>query len=427
MVEFGSVSLTGRNRNLSVLIHINNFLSSCLSPEDVLQAAASKVMEHFGFMSARMYLMDESRGILKLMASRGLDTTGLEEIRISEGFTGKAARTRSFIAQRVSDLEDRERAALLRAKGLRFVVCVPLIHMDRVLGVMNLGADRSLQLSEARIDLLVAVGNAVAVAVSHSRLCEELARNVEALGEKNETIEFFTYTASHDIKSPLVGIYGLAKLLARQYGNVLDERGKSYCDQILKAAEQVVALVDGINTYVKSKEALPLLEVVRIQEVIESIRDEFAEALSRRRIRWKQPETLPAIVADKMGMQRIFRNLVENALKYGGEALSEIAIGHGEDSALHSFSVSDDGVGIQTEGQEKLFKPFYRHKTSEGTEGTGLGLSIVKEIAERHGGKAWLDPAAPRGATFCFSVSKALKPQETSGLGQQNVKEPKPH
>jgi K+-sensing histidine kinase KdpD len=297
-------------------------MSSCLSPKEALEAAAAKVMEHFSFKAARMYLMDKNGRSLSLVASQGVDTTGLEHVKISEGFTGKAARTRSFIAQNVSDLEEQKRAAMLLSKGFKVVVCVPLIYMDKVLGVMNLGADRNLRLSKAKIDLLVAVGNAIAVAVNHSRLCDELARNVKELEEKNETIEFFTYTASHDIKSPLVGIYGLAKLLARQYANVLDERGKSYCGQILKASEQVVALVEGINTYVKSKEALPHLEKVRVKEIVESVRNEFADTLSRRRIRWSQPETLQEVVADRLGMQRIFRNLVENALKYGGEVLS---------------------------------------------------------------------------------------------------------
>lgn len=411
-VGFSNEKLKERNKNLSVLININNFMSTCLSPKEVLGAATSKVIEHFGFKAARMYLMDKNGSSLSLVASHGVDTTGLEHVRITEGFTGKAARTRSFIAQHVSDLEDKARSAMLLGKGFKVVVCVPLIHMDKVLGVMNLGVDRYIRLSKAKIDLLVAVGNAIAVAVNHSRLCEELERNVKELKEKNETIEFFTYTASHDIKSPLVGIHGLARLLGKQYKDILDERGKSYCDQIQKTSEQVVALVDGINTYVKSKEALLCLEKVKTKEIAESIRLEFAEHMDRRRIRWMQDDALPEMVADKIGIQRIFRNLVENALKYGGESLTEIRIGYEEDPAFHFFLVADDGVSIKSEA-EKLFEPFYRHKTSEGTEGTGLGLAIVKEVAVRHGGRAWIEQGTTKGTTFRFSVSKDLENQKT--------------
>jgi signal transduction histidine kinase len=224
--------------------------------------------------------------------------------------------------------------------------------------------------------------------------------------EKNETIEFFAYTLAHDIKSPLVGIYGLTKLLGRQYRDMIDERGKNYCDQILKASEHVVALVESMNAYVKSKEALLRLERIRCQEILEMVRSEFADTFGRRRIKWSQPVTLPEIHADKTGIQRVFQNLVENALKYGGDGLTEIVIAHEESPSFHIFSVADDGVGIKGEGADKLFKPFNRYKTSEGTEGTGLGLAIVKEIAERHGGRAWLKQEAPKGATFCFSISK---------------------
>lgn len=411
-VGFGSEKLRERNKNLSILININNFMSSCLSPKEVLESALSKIMEHFGFKAGRMYLMDKRGEALTLAAAMGLDTTGLEHVRITEGFTGKAARTRSFIAQHVSDLEDRDRAALLLSKGLEVVVCVPLIHMDRVCGVMNLGADRSIRLNKAKIDLLVTIGNAIAVAVSHSRLCEDLDRNIQELKEKNATIEFFAYTLAHDIKSPLVGIYGLTKLLGRQYRDMIDERGKNYCDQILKASEHVVALVESLNVYVKSKEALLRLEKISAQEILEMVRSEFADTFGQRRIKWSQPVTLPEIHADKTGIQRVFRNLVENALKYGGDGLTEIVIAHEEDPSFHIFSVADDGVGIKGEGADKLFKPFHRYKTSEGTEGTGLGLAIVKEIAERHGGRAWLKQEAPKGATFCFSVAKDLENQE---------------
>jgi signal transduction histidine kinase len=406
-VGFSNAKLKERNKNLSLLINFNDFISACMTPKEVLEAAVSRVIEHFDFKAGRMYLMDKSGESLSLAASEGVDTMGLEHVGIMEGFTGKAARTRSFIAQHVSELEDRQRAAILLSKGFKVVVCVPLIHGDKVLGVMNLGADRIIRLSKARIDLLVAVGNAIAVALEHSRLCEELEMNVRELKEKNETIEFFTYTASHDIRSPLVGIYGLARLLGRQYGERLDERGKSYCNQILKTSEQVLTLVEGINTYVKSKEALLHLENVRIGEIVESVRLEFAEALNRRHIRWLVDDPLPEIMADKLGMERIFRNLVENALKYGGENLSEIRIGYERSPAVHILYVADDGVGIKSEA-EKLFRPFYRHKTSAGTEGTGLGLAIVKEIAVRHKGEAWIDQGTIKGATFRFSISKDL-------------------
>jgi signal transduction histidine kinase len=98
--------------------------------------------------------------------------------------------------------------------------------------------------------------------------------------------------------------------------------------------------------------------------------------------------------------------VAENALKYRGEDLSEIRIGYGEDETCHILTLRDNGVGIEEEDEEHLFELFQRHEKSRGTEGSGLGLAIVKAIAERHGGKVWLQSGEGKGANFCFSIPK---------------------
>jgi len=200
-------------------------------------------------------------------------------------------------------------------------------------------------------------------------------------------IKFFSYSVSHDLKSPAIGVYGFAKRLKEKYKEVLDERGSAYCDQILKTAEQMVVLLEEINAYIASKEAPINLENVNMKEITEEIKNEFSDRLRKRRIRWLEPDILPEITADRLDLMRVFRNFVDNALKYGGDNLHEVKIGYKEDTAFHVFFFSDDGVGIKGEDKEELFKLFQRSKTSKGKAGSGLGLAIVKEIAERHQGE----------------------------------------
>ncbi len=100
---------------------------------------------------------------------------------------------------------------------------------------------------------------------------------------------------------------------------------------------------------------------------------------------------------------------MDNALKYGGDNLSEIRIGYREDEDFHILSVGDDGVGIKKDQYDKIFQVYQREKTSKGTAGTGLGLAIVKDVAERHGGKVWAEPGAEKGTTFHFAISKKLQ------------------
>ena len=99
---------------------------------------------------------------------------------------------------------------------------------------------------------------------------------------------------------------------------------------------------------------------------------------------------------------------VDNALKYGGESLSEISVGYQGNDDSHIFSVSDNGAGIRGGDYEGLFAAFRRDDTSKAVEGAGLGLAIVSEIAERHKGRVWAEPGKDQGAIFFISVSKDL-------------------
>lgn len=230
----------------------------------------------------------------------------------------------------------------------------------------------------------------------------------EALERSSERIKMFAYSVSHDLKSPAVGIYGLTRLLQKHYSDVLDERGKNYCDQILKAAEQIAVLVGNINIYISTKEIPPSIEGVKLAELLQMVRDEFSAQMDVREIGWWQPESLPEIRVDRLSLLRVLRNLVDNALKHGGDDLSEIRIAYEGSDEFHTLSVSNDGVGINREDCEKIFGAFQRHETSMAVEGTGLGLAIVKEIAEQHGGKVWVEAGPKDGPAFYISISRRL-------------------
>jgi light-regulated signal transduction histidine kinase (bacteriophytochrome) len=226
--------------------------------------------------------------------------------------------------------------------------------------------------------------------------------------DSSEKLKLFAYSVAHDLKSPAIGIYGLAKRLSKNYKSVLDERGRACCDQILRTAEHIAALVDKVNVFMATKEARLSIEPINIAEIIRMLKDEFSAQLSIRRIDWLEPETRVEIMADRLAMLRAFRNFVDNSLKYGGEKLSTIWTGYEGSEDFHIFSFSDNGKGLKEADSERIFGAFQRDETSKGVEGAGLGLAIVKEIAEQHGGKVWVEPRTKRGITFYISISKKL-------------------
>lgn len=394
--------LKKRNKELSLLLELSNFLSASVPLQAILDGALSQILEHFHLDAGRVYLLHSSGEFLTLAACKGMNPKGLERIKVSEGFSGLAVRTRSFVAQFVSELEDRQRSDFLSHDGFLIVVCVPLVVRDKIIGVMNLATRKMIKLNQDEIDLLIATGNQLAIAANHAKIFDDLEK-------KEQMIERFTYSATHDLKSPAIGACGLARLLEKQYGNFLDERGKKYCDQIVKATGQIVTLVEDIKSYVSSSESAPDFAEVSVKEIVEVIHNEFAQAMGERHIKWIEPGTVDTIRADRVLILRALQNLVDNAIKYGGEDLSEIKIGYHDDKDSCIFSVSDNGVGIVKEQCERLFQAFQRGKTSKETEGTGLGLAIVKEVAGRHHGRAWAEAGPEQGTTFYLSISKNLE------------------
>jgi len=151
------------------------------------------------------------------------------------------------------------------------------------------------------------------------------------------------------------------------------------------------------------------IERLALKEIFQVIREEFSPQLSIQEISWSEPDYIPEIEADRLCIIRALRNLVDNALKYGGEALREINIGYKKSRESHILSITDNGIGLKQEGdREDIFTPFIRKKTSKGVQGSGMGLAIVREIAEKHGGDVWLEPGQERGVTFYISIPNHL-------------------
>lgn len=236
----------------------------------------------------------------------------------------------------------------------------------------------------------------------------EMKKTEEALRENSEKLKVFAYSVSHDLKTPAIAIYGLARRLHTLFKNSRSSKGLLYIEQIQQASGQIVALIDKINAYIAAKENAPAIERVNLQGVIRLIREEFALQLQKRRISWSEPDNVPDIKADKISLIRVLRNFVDNAIKYGGDRLSRIVIDYQNGGDHHILCVADDGVGLPKEDPQKIFGMFKRNSGHPEVEGAGLGLAIVKEIAEQHKGSVWVEPGLLCGATFCMSISKHL-------------------
>jgi len=252
-------------------------------------------------------------------------------------------------------------------------------------------------------------------------LLDEIKKRQEAEYEIkifSEKIKLFAYSVAHDLKNPAISVHGLAKFLNEKLGNNLDDRAKKICKQIQRASEDIVSLVNQINVFISAKETPLDIENISLKEIFIEINDEFVSEFNNRSIQLSVSDNVPdSLVADRISIIRIFRNIIENSLKYGGEELGRITIDYRATDDLHILTVTDDGKGIKEKDSDSIFKWFKRRTDSRGTQGAGMGLAIIREIISLHGGEIWHEPAKPTGVTFCFSIYRHLLP--TAGFQKE--------
>ena len=219
----------------------------------------------------------------------------------------------------------------------------------------------------------------------------QLRRAVVARSCAALPMKIFAYSVAHDLKSPSVGIYGLARLLHNNFAAILGAKGAGFCDNIMKASEHVASLVDSINLFISTKETPLKIEPIDMEEVFRMLRDEFSSRLTVRQICLFEPTAIPLVRADKIAVLRVFRNLIDNALKYGGDGLTTIEIGYEESDNLHHFTIRDDGVGIQANRQQRDIQAFSAAKRARRDRRHGPGACNRKRNSRTAQGEVWVE------------------------------------
>ncbi|MCM2264943.1 MAG: PAS domain S-box protein [Desulfuromonadales bacterium] len=224
------------------------------------------------------------------------------------------------------------------------------------------------------------------------------------LEKRNTELERFTYTVSHDLKSPLVTILGFTGQLTQDLADDEPANVKADLDFIRNAANQMRELLDSLLQLSRAGRTIgepqPVDLPVLVQQTIEQVGDRLAHA----RLRVEFPAELPVIMGDPIRLREVFQNLLENAAKFTADQPDpciEIGCVIGKDELL--CHVRDNGIGIPAEYQEKVFGLF--EQLDPGSGGGGIGLAIVRRIVEEHCGRIWVESAGcGLGSTFYFTL-----------------------
>jgi light-regulated signal transduction histidine kinase (bacteriophytochrome) len=239
---------------------------------------------------------------------------------------------------------------------------------------------------------------------------------LELLNAKLETsnaeIEAFSYSVSHDLRTPLRAIDGFSQALLEDYGGVLQAEGKDYLRRLRAAAQNMARLIDDLLRLSRVTRAELVWTDVDVSGMCRAIGEELAASDPGRRVELFVEAGMTAR-GDPQWLRQAFENLLGNAWKFTSKTpRPQIAVGALPDrSGEIVYYVRDNGAGFAMARADKLFAAFQRLHTADEFPGTGVGLAIVRRIIHRHGGRIWAEAEVGKGATFFFTL-----PSDTKGM-----------
>lgn len=283
-----------------------------------------------------------------------------------------------------------------------------VLNQPALLELMLAGEDEKraseIQLDDERV-FYVTVSSVQAEGQRVGRVC--VLRDITYFKELDALKSEFVATVSHDLRSPLTLMRGYATML--EMVGELNEQQTGYVRKIIASVEGMARLVNNLLDLGRIEAGIGLqLEMVSVYDIVERVVGALQLQATQKRITLNAeiPEqTIPLLEADPALLQQALQNLVDNAIKYtdsGGKV--QVRVNASQNRML--FMVSDTGIGISPVDQPRLFEKFYRgaQHSSKQRPGMGLGLAIVRSIAERHGGKAWVESQLGKGSTFFLAI-----------------------
>ena len=242
-----------------------------------------------------------------------------------------------------------------------------------------------------------------------SQRTAELEKTNQSLAAVNSELETFAYSVSHDLRTPLRAVDGFSRLLLEEYAGRLDAEGQRIVHVVRDSTRKMAQMIDDILSFSRVGRQELALSPVDMQQLARAALQELAPALAGRDLRVEfQP--LPAAHGDPQMIQRLWSNLLDNAIKFTRErAGGVIEVGARSSGDETVYYVRDNGVGFDMQYGGKLFGVFQRLHAQEEFPGTGIGLAIVKRIVTRHGGRAWAEGQVNQGATFYFTLQEGAK------------------
>lgn len=231
-----------------------------------------------------------------------------------------------------------------------------------------------------------------------------LEQGNKELEQANKELETFSYSVSHDLRTPLRAIDGYSRILIEDYQDKVDEEGQRFLGLVVKNAERMGQLINDLLSFSRASRLKFQMETIDMGALARDVFGELNEAVAGRNICLRIGD-LPYARGDKAMIRQVLRNLISNAVKFTAKRSEAVIEVHGGvEGTRNVYTVKDNGAGFDMSFVDKLFGVFQRLHSNEEFEGTGIGLAIVKRIIERHGGCVWAESKVEEGAAIHFTL-----------------------
>jgi PAS domain S-box-containing protein len=297
------------------------------------------------------------------------------------------------------------------------VLIMPLWRGERVMGVLSAQSYTVNAYTDEHAEILAGIGHQAAIAIENAQLYEQAQQEIEErrrvqaereqliteLEAKNAELEQFTYTVSHDLKSPLITIRGFLGFIEQDANSGNTGRLHADIQRVNEATDKMQTLLYDLLELSRIGRLMNESEIVPFADLVRDAMGNVHGQLESGRVTVQVQPDLPLVYGDRQRLVEVLQNLIDNAAKFmGNQPEPKIEISYKEQDGESVFSVRDNGIGIAPEYHERIFGLF--NKLDPHVEGTGVGLALVKRIVEVHGGRIWVESELGQGTTFCFTL-----------------------
>lgn len=415
---------------LEALHKTSRLISTSLDEVEISHRLNESLHASLGFDKILILIYDHQKN-LKARVNIGYDATGTEIllsslqkdaellISLSEG---------NIFSSVQGPLQRRH--AIQNIFSMDHFILSPILTQNGFIGIVFVGnQSNAAPVTEGDQEIISVLANQIGQAIENARLFEEVFRARKALEYKvqertkqlqdaleevskvSKTKSEFISAVSHELRTPLTSIKGYASILMTGKLGVIPEKVHERLEKINIHSDNLVNLINELLDISRIESGRVEMKMAEydLHHTIENVHDLLTPQMKDKNIQWKIEidPAVPKIVYDTSQVERIFINLIGNAIKFtpvGGLISAQAALD--ADKKMVAVGISDNGIGIAPEDLQKLFDEFFRvdNKINQNVKGTGLGLALAKKIVEAHGGKIWVTSKVNQGTTFHFTL-----------------------